>query len=133
MTKSRATTSDLSFPALAHLATGDCLIASGCELCDERGDGPLASRVLRMKAAREIWNEQREQITATWTQWLEGRGQPGLCAIPLFVQVIFDHVPLPPFDPSWPRAVQDRYHTVSGNWAELVSALRASSPSVGAQ
>jgi len=133
MTKSRASTSELSFPALVHLAMGDCLIASGCELCDERGDGPLAPRVLRMQAAREIWNEQHDQLIATWVQWLEGRGQPGLCGIPLFAAVVLDNVPLPPCDPSWPHAVQSRFFAIEGNLSGLTSALRALSPALGAE
>lgn len=116
---------NLSGLALMHLGIGCCLISGGCELCTDSEEED-SRWILHYEGARKLWEQHREHLIATWAQQLSDRGEPGLSTLPMFAQCLFDHVPLPRCDPSWPSHLQDRHRMIEQALHEVRERRRTS-------
>ena len=97
---------------IIHLTEGDCLC--DCSLCDPR-DSPHRN-VFRFEDAKRVWTLHRAPILATYTRWLEERGEPGLL-FPVFAEIVFEGKKLPPLNPKWPYRVQQRHRSIEDGLA----------------
>lgn len=106
-----------------HLLYGDCLIAGGCEVCDQIADDDAAlPRPLRIARARQLWAANRESLLGEWGTILEDHQAPWF---PPFAQCLIDGAPLPEPHVFWgERAKVLHSHVAAALYQEHIRAPR---------